>query len=102
MELHHHFIKLLLTLHHHYIMFPAAMSFPASGMESAYRNNLKDVAKMLRTKHEDNYMVSGLWSKRLTIVYGFRPESEKFDFDKTAYHQKGHVERSIMVQISAL
>ena len=34
-----------------------AMSFPASGVESAYRNNLKDVAKMLKTKHEDNYMV---------------------------------------------
>ena len=35
----------------------AAMSFPATGVESAYRNNLKDVAKMLKTKHEDNYMV---------------------------------------------
>lgn len=34
-----------------------AMSFPASGVESAYRNNLKDVAKMLKTKHEENYMV---------------------------------------------
>ncbi len=33
------------------------MSFPASGVESAYRNNLKDVAKMLKTKHEENYMV---------------------------------------------
>ena len=37
---------------------PTAMSFPATGMESAYRNNLKDVAKMLKTKHEENYMVS--------------------------------------------
>ena len=34
-----------------------AMSFPATGMETAYRNNLKDVAKMLRTKHQENYMV---------------------------------------------
>ena len=33
------------------------MSFPATGMETAYRNNLKDVAKMLRTKHQENYMV---------------------------------------------
>ena len=33
------------------------MSFPATGVESAYRNNLKDVAKMLKTKHEENYMV---------------------------------------------
>lgn len=35
----------------------AAMSFPASGVETAYRNNLKDVAKMLKTKHQENYMV---------------------------------------------
>ena len=34
-----------------------AMSFPATGMESAYRNSLKDVAKMLKTKHQENYMV---------------------------------------------
>ena len=38
-------------------LYPA-MSFPASGVESAYRNNLKDVAKMLKTKHQENYMVS--------------------------------------------
>ena len=42
-----------LPLHAHLL----AMSFPATGMESAYRNNLKDVAKMLKTKHEENYMV---------------------------------------------
>ncbi len=35
-----------------------AMSYPASGVESTYRNNLKDVAKMLRTKHQESYMVS--------------------------------------------
>lgn len=34
-----------------------AMSFPATGMESTYRNSLKDVAKMLKTKHQENYMV---------------------------------------------
>ena len=34
-----------------------AMSYPASGVESTYRNNLKDVAKMLKTKHQENYMV---------------------------------------------
>ena len=36
-----------------------AMSFPATGMESTYRNSLKDVAKMLKTKHQENYMVCG-------------------------------------------
>ena len=35
-----------------------AMSFPATGMQSAYRNSLKDVAKMLKTKHQESYMVS--------------------------------------------
>ena len=34
-----------------------AMSFPATGMQSAYRNSLKDVAKMLKTKHQESYMV---------------------------------------------
>ena len=32
-------------------------------------------------------------------VHGFRPETEKFDFNQTVYHQKGH-EKSRMVQIS--
>jgi len=41
-------------------MLGAAMSFPASNVvESTYRNSLKDVAKMLKTKHQDNYMVRG-------------------------------------------
>ena len=33
------------------------MSFPASGLESTYRNDLKDVAKMLERRHSKNYMV---------------------------------------------
>ena len=40
---------------HVYVFACGSMSFPATGMESA---NPKDVAKMLNTKHEDNYMVS--------------------------------------------
>ena len=34
-----------------------AMSLPATGVESAYRNSLKDVARLLQSKHQDNYMV---------------------------------------------
>ena len=45
------------------VVVVAAMSFPATGVESAYRNNLKDVAKMLKTKHEENYMVKRASSK---------------------------------------
>ena len=45
----------------HVSSFPfAAMSFPATGLESTYRNNLEDVAKMLKQKHEDKYMVFNL------------------------------------------
>ena len=33
------------------------MSFPGSGLETTYRNDLKDVAKMLKTKHQQNFMV---------------------------------------------
>ncbi|XP_066263659.1 tensin-3-like isoform X22 [Branchiostoma lanceolatum] len=44
-----------------------AMSFPAGGLESTYRNNLKDVAKMLQTKHGDNYMIFNVSEKRYDI-----------------------------------
>ena len=40
-------------------------------------------------------------SKRLTIVHGFRPESENFNFGQKGYHMKGHLKRNRMVQISA-
>ena len=33
------------------------MSFPASGVESAYRNKLNDVAELLESKHKDNYLI---------------------------------------------
>lgn len=45
-----------------------AMSYPASGVESTYRNNLKDVAKMLKTKHQENYMVSQRHSPFIAMV----------------------------------
>ncbi|XP_065194151.1 uncharacterized protein LOC135825343, partial [Sycon ciliatum] len=34
-----------------------AMSFPSAGVEATYRNNLNDVARMLKLKHKENYMV---------------------------------------------
>ena len=45
-----------------------AMSFPATGMESTYRNSLKDVAKMLKTKHQENYMVNCLHTVFLSLL----------------------------------
>ena len=47
---------------------PVAMSFPASGLEATYRNNLKDVAALLGQKHgEDNYMVFNVSGKSYDI-----------------------------------
>ena len=36
------------------------MSFPGSGLETTYRNNLREVAKMLQSNHQDKYMVRTL------------------------------------------
>lgn len=33
------------------------MSFPGSGLETTYRNNLREVAKLLQKNHQDKYMV---------------------------------------------
>ncbi|XP_022798833.1 tensin-like isoform X3 [Stylophora pistillata] len=44
-----------------------AMSFPASGLETTYRNNLREVAKMLQTNHQDKYMVFNLSERRYDI-----------------------------------
>ena len=45
----------------------AAMSIPATGLESTYRNSMKDVARMLHSKHQNHYMV-GIW-----LVGGVEP-----------------------------
>ena len=44
-----------------------AMSFPASGLESAYRNSLADVASMLHQKHGNKYMVFNVSERRYDI-----------------------------------
>ncbi|XP_031555162.1 tensin-2-like [Actinia tenebrosa] len=44
-----------------------AMSFPATGLETTYRNNLRDVAKLLQTNHQDKYMVFNLSERRYDI-----------------------------------
>jgi hypothetical protein len=47
------------------------MSFPATGLETTYRNNLGDVAKLLQTKHQDKYMVSSFCQ---ALFVGFSPK----------------------------
>lgn len=44
-----------------------AMSFPGSGLETTYRNNLREVAKMLQSNHQDKYMVFNLSERRYDI-----------------------------------
>ncbi|XP_064475159.1 tensin-1-like isoform X4 [Ornithodoros turicata] len=40
------------------------VTFPESGIDSTYRNNLKEVTHMLRTKHGSKYMVFNLSERR--------------------------------------
>ncbi|XP_038047142.1 tensin-like isoform X4 [Patiria miniata] len=44
-----------------------AVSFPAGGLEAQYRSNLRDVVRMLRSKHQDKYVVFNLSQKRHDI-----------------------------------
>lgn len=37
-----------------------AMAFPASGIETLYRNNIKDVSKFIKEKHKTNYLIINL------------------------------------------
>lgn len=45
-----------------------AMTFPMVGMEKAYRDNLREVTRMLKTKHGDKYMVFNLSERRYDIA----------------------------------
>ncbi|EAL62502.1 hypothetical protein DDB_G0289979 [Dictyostelium discoideum AX4] len=41
-----------------------AMSFPADGVESAYRNSIYDVSKLLNTSHKDHYLIYNLSERK--------------------------------------
>ncbi|KAL8566605.1 hypothetical protein ACOMHN_054827 [Nucella lapillus] len=45
-----------------------SMSFPSEGHDTTYAFNLKDVVRMLKTKHGDNYLVLNLSEKRQDLV----------------------------------
>jgi hypothetical protein len=40
------------------------MSFPASGFESTFRNNIDDVVKFLQEHHGDKYMLYNLSNRK--------------------------------------
>ncbi|KAK2148601.1 hypothetical protein LSH36_489g00006 [Paralvinella palmiformis] len=42
-----------------------AMSFPSAGFMALYRNPIKEVARFLDLKHQDNYMIFNLCSERM-------------------------------------
>jgi phosphatidylinositol-3,4,5-trisphosphate 3-phosphatase and dual-specificity protein phosphatase PTEN len=37
-----------------------AMAFPASGLESFYRNSIDDVKKLIESRHSYNYLIINL------------------------------------------
>lgn len=41
-----------------------AMSFPASGIESAYRNTINNVSNFLKERHKSNYLVFNLSGRK--------------------------------------
>mmetsp|Transcript_12928 Transcript_12928/g.11048 ORF Transcript_12928/g.11048 Transcript_12928/m.11048 type:complete len:146 (+) Transcript_12928:60-497(+) len=52
-----------------------AMSFPGSGFESMYRNNISDVSKAIEKRHGKNFIVLNL-------------SGRKYDYEK--FHNKVH------------
>ena len=41
-----------------------AMAFPASGIESIYRNNIDEVAQFIKEKHGSNYKIINLSNRK--------------------------------------
>jgi phosphatidylinositol-3,4,5-trisphosphate 3-phosphatase and dual-specificity protein phosphatase PTEN len=66
-----------------------AMSFPASGMESVYRNQISKVAEFLDDKHPDSYRVINLSNRAYN--------SAKFHGKVDSYAWEDHHSPSINV-----
>ncbi|KAB7504423.1 Phosphatidylinositol 3,4,5-trisphosphate 3-phosphatase TPTE2 [Armadillidium nasatum] len=58
-----------------------AMSFPSSGRIAMYRNDIKEVARFLNTKHKDHYRVYNLCSERHYDVRYFNGSVRRFTVD---------------------
>ena len=58
-----------------------AMAYPASGLESVYRNQIDKVSKFLIERHKSNYMVFNLSGRKY--------DKSKFDFKVKFYLKLG-------------
>lgn len=58
-----------------------AMGFPSESMEAAFRNPMKDVLKLLDTKHKDHYKVYNLCSERGYDIEKFHNRVGLYPFD---------------------
>ena len=71
-----------------------AMSFPASGIEALYRNNIKRVADFLEAKHGKNYRVYNFSARKY--------DEEKFGFDAVvSFEWKDHHSPAIHILFQA-
>lgn len=41
-----------------------AMAYPGSGLETVYRNNIEEVSKFLKERHQSSYLVINLSGKK--------------------------------------
>ena len=59
-----------------------AMCFPSQAVEATYRNNIGDVAKFLKTRHSDCYMVYNLCSEKSYDTINFDHRVVRFPMDE--------------------
>ena len=52
-----HYNSVLVNTLSWFLFFFSVMSFPADGIESAYKNNIDDVRDFLEAKYPENYLV---------------------------------------------
>jgi len=58
-----------------------AMGFPSEGLESLYRNRMKDVQDFFNTRHSEKYMIWNLCSERRYDIEKFNGRVVHFPFD---------------------
>eukprot|EP00466_Bigelowiella_natans_P009358 jgi/Bigna1/49074/estExt_Genewise1.C_380078 len=57
------------------------MGFPSEGMESNYRNSMRDVQRFFEIRHKDHYWIYNLCSERRYATSKFHDRVSVHDFD---------------------